>query len=56
MTGSGIFAAGGEVEEDETASVTPIRPPSKNYQVPFSAQISSFQRNRNMLINVLLLF
>uniref|UniRef100_A0ACD5WSB5 Uncharacterized protein n=1 Tax=Avena sativa TaxID=4498 RepID=A0ACD5WSB5_AVESA len=32
MTGSGIFAAGGEVEEDESASVTPIRPASKNYQ------------------------
>jgi hypothetical protein len=37
MTGSGIFAAGGEAEEDESgnASVTPIRPPSKNYQVLF---------------------
>lgn len=34
MTGSGIFAAGGEVEEDESgnASVTPIRTASKNYQ------------------------
>jgi hypothetical protein len=44
MTGSGIFAAGGEVEEDETASVTPIRPPSKNYQVPFSARFLLFNK------------
>lgn len=38
MTGSGIFAAGGEVEEDEStnASVTPIRTAPKNYQVLFS--------------------
>jgi len=34
MTGSGIFAAGGEVEEDESAnaSATPIRTAPKNYQ------------------------
>lgn len=38
MTGSGIFAAGGEVEEDESANalVTPIRTAPKNYQVLFS--------------------
>ncbi|PWZ40181.1 hypothetical protein Zm00014a_035532 [Zea mays] len=34
MTGSGIFAAGGEAEEDESAnaSATPIRTAPKNYQ------------------------
>jgi hypothetical protein len=38
MTGSGIFAAGGEAEEDESgnASATPIRTAPKNYQVPIS--------------------
>jgi hypothetical protein len=38
MTGSGIFAAGGEVEEDESAnaSATPIRTNPKNYQVLLS--------------------
>ncbi|KAG2638467.1 uncharacterized protein LOC120661892 isoform X1 [Panicum virgatum] len=37
MTGSGIFAAGGEVEEDESAnaSATPIRTAPKNYQHAF---------------------
>jgi hypothetical protein len=38
MTGSGIFAAGGEDEEDESGNVftTPIRTAPKNYQVPIS--------------------
>jgi hypothetical protein len=38
MTGSGIFAAGGEDEEDESgnASATPVRTAPKNYQVPIS--------------------
>jgi hypothetical protein len=38
MTGSGIFAAGGEDEEDESgnAFTTPIRTAPKNYQVPIS--------------------
>lgn len=40
MTGSGIFAAEGEVEEDESAnaSATPVRTVSKNYQVVLSAK------------------
>uniref|UniRef100_A0A8R7TEV6 DUF4057 domain-containing protein n=1 Tax=Triticum urartu TaxID=4572 RepID=A0A8R7TEV6_TRIUA len=40
MTGSGIFAAGGEAEEDESAnaSATPVRTASKNYQVLLSAK------------------
>lgn len=35
MTGSGIFAAGGEAEDDESAnaSATPARTAPKNYQV-----------------------
>jgi hypothetical protein len=38
MTGSGIFAAGGEAEEDESgnASATPIRTAPKIYQVSIS--------------------
>ncbi|TVU37791.1 hypothetical protein EJB05_11126 [Eragrostis curvula] len=42
MTGSGIFAAGGEVEEDESgnASATPIRTAPKNYQVSTISHIS----------------
>uniref|UniRef100_A0A0E0AFP1 DUF4057 domain-containing protein n=1 Tax=Oryza glumipatula TaxID=40148 RepID=A0A0E0AFP1_9ORYZ len=43
MTGSGIFAAEGEVEEDESAnaSATPIGTVSKNYQFP-AARVAVF--------------
>ncbi|KAK1678668.1 hypothetical protein QYE76_039516 [Lolium multiflorum] len=48
MTGSGIFAAGGEVEEDESASVTPIRPPSKNYQAISTISHISFAQDESV--------
>ncbi|KAM0901611.1 hypothetical protein ACQ4PT_019881 [Festuca glaucescens] len=48
MTGSGIFAAGGEVEEDESASVTPIRPASKNYQAISTISHISFAQDESV--------
>uniref|UniRef100_A0ACD5UKA4 Uncharacterized protein n=1 Tax=Avena sativa TaxID=4498 RepID=A0ACD5UKA4_AVESA len=48
MTGSGIFAAGGEVEEDESASVTPIRPALKNYQAISTISHISFAQEESV--------
>ncbi|KAM0833896.1 hypothetical protein ACQ4PT_063959 [Festuca glaucescens] len=48
MTGSGIFAASGEVEEDESASVTPIRPASKNYQAISTISHISFAQDESV--------
>ncbi|KAG8099329.1 hypothetical protein GUJ93_ZPchr0013g37226 [Zizania palustris] len=50
MTGSGIFAAGGEVEEDElaNASATPIRTVSKNYQAISTISHISFAEEESV--------
>ncbi|KAF0908024.1 hypothetical protein E2562_022884 [Oryza meyeriana var. granulata] len=50
MTGSGIFAAGGEVEEDESpnASATPIRTVSKNYQAISTISHISFAEEESV--------
>ncbi|KAF8679240.1 hypothetical protein HU200_046015 [Digitaria exilis] len=50
MTGSGIFAAGGEVEEDESANalVTPIRTAPKNYQAISTISHISFAEEESI--------
>jgi len=50
MTGSGIFAAGGEVEEDESAnaSATPIRTAPKNYQAISTISHISFAEEESI--------
>ncbi|CAN6206133.1 unnamed protein product [Urochloa humidicola] len=50
MTGSGIFAAGGEVEEDESAnaSATPIRTAPKNYQAISTISHISFAEEESV--------
>jgi hypothetical protein len=50
MTGSGIFAAEGEVEEDESAnaSATPVRTVSKNYQAISTISHISFAEEESV--------
>jgi len=50
MTGSGIFAAGGEAEEDESAnaSATPIRTAPKNYQAISTISHISFSEEESI--------
>uniref|UniRef100_A0A453B1K7 DUF4057 domain-containing protein n=1 Tax=Aegilops tauschii subsp. strangulata TaxID=200361 RepID=A0A453B1K7_AEGTS len=50
MTGSGIFAAGGEAEEDESAnaSATPVRTASKNYQAISTISHISFAEDESV--------
>lgn len=50
MTGSGIFAAGGEAEEDEyaNASATPVRTASKNYQAISTISHISFAEDESV--------
>ncbi|XP_062190283.1 uncharacterized protein LOC133893302 isoform X2 [Phragmites australis] len=50
MTGSGIFAAGGEAEEDESgnASLTPIRTATKNYQAISTISHISFAEEESI--------